>query len=261
MNSNYKVGSYIIPELRIGKLYLKDIEVSVLSERLFPRDKIIVGFMGSAGKEPDSSGREFQPTNEDKELGERIGKIVAANNAVLSNGAVWGLPYFPIRGANLNGGYTIGISPYPSRKLHKERNPIKHFDLILYTGIECLIEPRADFTLRDWINTLYIDIAISAGGRIGTPDECLHILEQGGIYIPIRGTGGATDWLIEGIEKGIFNKDTGATVIIADKTQKSLEDSVKSGIEEAQREWIANRMMQNKFSHVADELEKVMWLR
>lgn len=258
MAYTYIPGTYTIPELRIGELVILNRQFSVLSNKPFPRDKIIVGFMGSSGKETDGKGNTFTPTDEDKGLGNLIGRIIADNEVVLSNGAVWGLPYFPIRAANRLGVYTFGISPYPDKESHQEKNPTKHFDMIFYAGINCTVNPRADFTFRDWINTLYTDIVISAGGRIGTPDECLHVLEQGGIYIPIRGTGGATDLLIEGIERGVFGKDTGAKIIIADKTQKSLESAINEGIAEARSRWSHQGITQNLFSDVIGELEEVM---
>ena len=77
MINRYVPGTYTIPELRIGKLVISDLELNVFSERPFPRDKIIVGFMGSSGKEPDVNGNTFNPTDEDKELGSQIGKLAA----------------------------------------------------------------------------------------------------------------------------------------------------------------------------------------
>lgn len=96
MENTYIPQEYRIPELRIGKLILSDIEISIFSDRPFPRERLIIGFMGPAGKQPDASGKVYEPTLEEKELGERVGKIIAAKGAIISNGAVWGLPYFPI---------------------------------------------------------------------------------------------------------------------------------------------------------------------
>ena len=138
----YKPGTYTIPEIRIGKLSLRDIEVRVLTQKPFPKDQMIVGFMGSAGKEPDNAGAEFQPIDEDKIRGEKIGEIVAGYGAILSNGAVWGVPYFPLRGAYRRGGYTMAISPFPDEVSHLKRNPLKHIDLIIYVGIDCPIDAK-----------------------------------------------------------------------------------------------------------------------
>ena len=243
------------------KLAIKNAEISVISEKPFPRDKLIVGFMGSAGKEKDNNGDEFEPNGHHKERGELIGKIVAKEEAILSNGAAWGIPYYPMRGANQNDGYTLGISPYPNAQAHKQKSPIKHLDLILYTGIECDLDISFDFIQRDAINTLYPDVVISDGGRWGSLDECAQVLEQGRIYIPIRGTGGATDLLIYAIENKLIVKNHGAKVIIAEDTPESLEKSIKDGLAEAKRRRIAQGRTQNLFSHVVDELEKVMGVR
>lgn len=259
----YILGNYIIPTLRIGEeLTISNVEVSVFSEKPFPRSQLIVSFMGAAGKEPDASGKVNEPTQADKEIGNLVGRAVAAHGAILSNGAVYGKPYFPIRSAQLSGGYTFGISPFPDRATHEKTNPIKHFDLIVYVGKNfARYYPRANFTFRDWINTLLGDVVMSSGGIIGTPDEVLHVLEQGGIYIPIRGSGGATDLIIEGIEKGVLDKDTGGRIIKADTTPQSLELAINEGISEARRRWVKEGRTQNRFVDVADELEKVMGIR
>jgi len=62
MDYTYIPGTYIIPELMLGeKLAIKNAEISVLSERPFPRDNVIVGFMGSAGKERDVKHKTYFP--------------------------------------------------------------------------------------------------------------------------------------------------------------------------------------------------------
>lgn len=259
----YKPGTYRIPTLQIGdEVFIKNVEVSVFSERPFPRHQIIVSFMGSAGKEPDASGKINEPTQKDKELGHLVGRVVAANGAILSNGAVYGKPYFPIRGAQLSRAYTLGISPFPNRVAHEKTNPIKHFDLIVYVGKDFrLYYPRANFTFRDWFNTLPSDVVISSGGVIGTPDEVMHVLEQGGVYIAIRGSGGATDLIVEGIEKEVLKKDTGGRIIIADYTPQSLEWAINEGVAEAKTRWMKEGRTANRFSYIVDELEKVMGIK
>lgn len=257
----YSPKPYTLPELNIGDLVLKNREISVFSETPFPKDKIIVGFMGSAGNETDKSGKKFEPTKEHKELGETIGKIVADRDCIMSNGAAWGLPYFPIRGAKNNGGYTLGISPYSDKESHEKRNPTKHLDLVLYAGIDLKEDPHFKFIFRDTINTFYPDIVISVDGRWGTLDEDSHVIEQGKIFIPVRGSGGATDLLIGAIENEKIVKDTGAKIIIPDRSLKSLEEAIDEGISEAKRRWESEGRTQNRFSHVAYELERLMKLQ
>ena len=130
--------------------------------------------------------------------------------------------------------------------------------MILYSGINCLLNNRADFTFRNWVNTLYPDVTMSSGGKVGTPDEVFHVLVQGGILILIRGSGGATDYLINGVERNVFNKNTGAKIIIADNTPNSLEEAINQGLEEAGIRWLKEGRTQNRFSHVVGELEKIM---
>ncbi len=257
---SYRIRDYVLPELRWGNLVLENTAISVLTEKPFPRDKIIVGIMGMSGKQKDFSGNEFQPSQEQKELGERIGQIVSSRGCIISNGALWGLPYFPIRSAHIEGSYTLGISPYNSKELHQEINPIKHFDMILYAGISSQSEQKFGFLFRDIINTLYPDYVISLGGKWGTLDECSHVLEQGRIYTPIKGTGGATDLLVDAIESKKIVKNNGTIVIIPQDTPTGLEDAINQAIDEAENRWEAEGRTQNRFSHVIDELERVMLL-
>lgn len=257
----YIPGTYVIPELNIGKkLHIADLEIDVLSEKPFPRDKLIIGIMGSAGKERDHSGNEFHPTPEQKELGTKLGKMFADKGCISSNGAAWGLPYFPIRGAHDAGGYTMGISPWADKESHEKRNPTKHLDLVIYVGAGDKEDPSFDFLFRDVINTRYPDIVVSFNGRTGTLDENIHVLEKGGIFIPVKGSGGATDFLIYGIEKRNIAKNNGVKIIIPQDTSLgSLENAIDEGIVEAEKRWKAKGRTQNLFYPVIDELEKVMF--
>jgi predicted Rossmann-fold nucleotide-binding protein len=253
----YTPGLYTIPELSIGKFSLKDVEVSVLSERPFPRDRIIVGIMGSAGKEPDRQNRSFEPDGRDRDLGDKIGKIIAEKGAITSNGAAWGIPYFNTRAANRVGGYTMGISPFKDKKAHESKNPTKHLDLIIYVGAADEEDPTFDFMLRDALNTRYPEIVISIGGRWGTLDEDSQALDQGRVFIPIKGTGGATDILVDAIENKKIEKDFGAKIITPQHFD-DIERCIDEGILEAKSRWEAEGRTQNLFSRVIDELEKVM---
>ena len=262
MIDKYRVGSYTIPNLRIGGLSLR-VPVGVMDERPFPKDKLIVGFMGSAGKESDIRGHVFEPGSEHKERGEMIGEIIARSGAILSNGGVWGVPYYPIRGAYRSGGFTMAISPYPDEKSHIAKNPIKHLNLIIYVGVKSPINPGFEFVFRDSINTLYPDVVVSDGGRWGSLDEDVHVLEQGGIFVPVRGSGGATDILIDIIESKKIKKDMGAKVIIPkDTSQQSLESAILIAIEEAHKRWGEEDRKENRFADVAYMIEREMkWYR
>ena len=53
--------------------------------------------------------------------------------------------------------------------------------------------------------------------------------------------------------------DTGAKIIIPpDQSLKSLEEAIDEGISEARGRWKAEGRTQNRFSHVAYELERLM---
>jgi hypothetical protein len=65
--------------------------------------------------------------------------------------------------------------------------------------------------------------------------------------------------LIDSIENKRIVKDTGAKIIIPpDQSLKSLEKAIDEGISEAGRRWEAEGRTQNRFSHVAYELEILM---
>ena len=70
------------------KVVLKNINVSVFTDRPFPRDRIIAGFMGSAGKEPDNNGGVYAPDPKLKARIEMLGRIVAEEDGIASSGAV-----------------------------------------------------------------------------------------------------------------------------------------------------------------------------
>lgn len=253
----YKKGEYVLPGLRWDRLVLENTAISVLTEKLFPRKNIIVAVLGSSTNTTSPPSKRIYVNSEGKEIGERIGKTIAERDCILINGAVNGLPFYPIITAHRNGSYTIGVSPQKNRISHTNKsNPLKGFDLILYAGNDFPDQPKAYLTFRDFILTLYPDIGISIRGMEGTLDECSHIIIQKGIYIPTKGSGGITDLLIQGITKNLVRDVEG--IIIPNDSEKGLEDAINRGIDEAERRWKAEGRTQNRFSPVADELEDVM---
>jgi len=254
----YNTGIYTIPEIRIGRMILPNNEVAVLSGTLYPKDKLIVGFMGSAGKERDINGNEFKPTDEQKELAEKIGRIAAERSCILSNGALWGVPYFAARGAKKANGYTIGISPSKDHYEHtgEKNKPIKHFDLLFYVGLGYKPLPAFDMVFRDVFNTLYPDIIISMDGRWGTLDEDTHAIELGKTFVPVKDSGGTTGELVSIIEKGVIKKETGAKIIIAESA--NIEEAIDIAIKEARKRWAIEGRKENLFSEIISELEEVM---
>ena len=201
-----------------------------------------------------------KPTQEQKDLGEYIGQIIAKRNCIVSNGAAWGLPYFPVRGANRIGGYTMGISPFFNKKDHTGKNPLKHLDLVFYTGIDYKEEPHFNFIFRDSMNVLYPDVVISLEGRWGTLNEASASIELGRVYVPVLtgGEEGATGLIKEAIEDERIKKDTDAEFFIPDGSPGSLEQALNNAVDEVERRWQAEGRTQNRFSPVIDELERIM---
>jgi len=254
----YKTGNYRIDgEIKISRFALQNPEIYVFSERPFPKSKIIVGFMGPAGIGVDKSGNRFEPTSEQKELGEKIGQLVAEREHVMANGATLGIPYFATKGASQNGGYTLGFSPYPNKATHETeiRGTIEYLDLVIFTGKG---DNRGeDLVFRDVFYSSFSDVASSAHGRWGTLHEIAQILDQGRIYVPVESSGGATNLVVAGIE-GEIEKDTGAAVFRPSEYSNGLEDAVNFALDEAEKRWKAEGRTENRFARVANQLELVM---
>ena len=105
MIREYILGDYVLKNFPIGNWLIPNANIGVQSETPFPKDRIIVGVMGSGGKDPDLSGQEYEPSTEERGLGELVGRIIADENCIASNGALYGFPYFTVRGAKNSGGY------------------------------------------------------------------------------------------------------------------------------------------------------------
>lgn len=262
---NYRVGVYSIPSIKVGEHQaLLNIEVDVKSTSPFPHDRFIVGFMGSAGNEVDRAGNEYVPTDEDKKFGDEIGRIVAKHNAIMSNGACYGIPYFPIKGAKRHGGYTMGISPASSRQklLESARRlegcspPDKYMDLVYFAGIDHVERPHFDLMQRDIYNTDAADIIVSKGGRWGTLDELCHVLDCGDILIPLEGSEGVTEMVIDAYKKKLIKKETGAVVLPT--TIENFEKNLLHAMELTKKRWKKEGRTHNRFLYMVRPLEDKM---
>ena len=262
---SYKTGDYRIDGgIKSGRFILQNPEIHVFSERPFPRNKIIVGFMGPAGIEADKSGDRFEPTPKQKETGERIGQLVAAREHIMANGATLGIPYFATRGASKNGGYTLGFSPYQNKAAHEKGigKAIKYLDLVIFTGggddfKQGLVGFRQDLVNRDVFYSSFPDVASSDDGRWGTLHELAQIMDQGRIYVPVETSEGATGLVIAGID-GKIRKDTGAVVFRPSKHSNGLEDAMNFALDEAEKRWRVEGRTENRFAYVIDGLEMAM---
>ncbi|MBI5365723.1 MAG: LOG family protein [Planctomycetes bacterium] len=146
--------------------------------------KIKIGVMGSA------SGPTLQNPHAIR-MARALGRAIAERDCILINGACPGLPDHAAHGARRAGGFVFGVSPAFSRREHLEtyRSPIKHYDLLLFSGLG-LME-------RDIINIRSADAIVIVGGGIGTLNEFTVAYEEKKIVGVLTGTGGLSDHIPE----------------------------------------------------------------
>lgn len=143
-----------------------------------------IGVMGSA------SGPTIErPENIRK--ARALGREIARRGCILINGACPGLPDHAAEGARAAGGFVFGVSPAFSlgEHLHTYGSPVKHYDLILFSGLG-LME-------RDIINIRSVDGIIIVGGGMGTLNEFTVAFEEKKVIGVLTGTGGVADRLPE----------------------------------------------------------------
>jgi hypothetical protein len=117
-----------------------------------------------------------------------IGKEIARKNAVLVTGAGIGYPLEAAKGAFLNKGEVIGISPAHNEEEHVKKYGFttEFFTKIVFTGAGI---PRRNFDLIE-----QCDAAIIIGGQIGTlneftiafrRDKAIGVLDGSGGIVPL----------------------------------------------------------------------------
>ena len=146
---------------------------------------------------------------------QEIGREIVKQKGSLVSGATTGIPNWVAIGTKKENGMSIGISPAASEIAHIKvyRLPIKHYDVIIYTG--------AGYAGRDILMTRASDAAIFICGRMGTLHEFTVAFES---RIPIgvlKGTGGITDKIGE-IMKASHRKRL-AKVIFETNPKKLVE--------------------------------------
>ncbi len=148
------------------------------------KQRVKIGVMGSA-----SGPTVENPANIRK--ARALGRAIAKANCILINGACPGLPDHAAEGARSAGGFVFGVSPAFSRDEHLNTygSPIKHYDLILFSG-QGLME-------RDIINIRSSDAIIVIGGGMGTLNEFTVAYEERKVVGVLTGTGGVADRLRE----------------------------------------------------------------
>ena len=162
--------------------------------------KFKIGVMGSAlEKKGDSI------TKRAENLAFELGKEIARHNAILVNGACYGIPYIASKGAKKEGGMVIGISPAENVQEHinKYRFPTELYDILFYTGF--------GFKGRNVVNVSNSDAIIVVSGRVGTLNEFTVGYDEGMTIGIMLGSGGIAD-SIDKIVK-MTNKKTGSKLI------------------------------------------------
>ncbi len=145
---------------------------------------------------------------ESLEKAEEVGREIARRGLVLVTGATTGIPYWAAKGAKLEGGIVVGLSPAASKAAHLKTYhlPVDYHDLIIYTGFE--------YAGRNLLLTRASDAVITICGRIGTLNEFTIAFEDQKPIGVLEGTGGTADMLrglIERSHRGpgkvVFSRD------------------------------------------------------
>jgi len=111
-----------------------------------------------------------QPSSEEAQLAEAVGRELAKQGAILICGGLGGIMEAASKGANSEGGVTVGILPGNSRK---EANP--HVQIPIVTGMGYA---------RNIAVVKSAQAVIAIGGNYGTLSEISHALQSG---IPVIG--------------------------------------------------------------------------
>jgi len=171
-----------------------------------PGMRITVGVMGAA--EIDQSGHYSK-------LAFDLGQAIARHNFILITGACPGLPYECARGAKVEGGLSVGISPALSldEHVHKYQSPSDAFDVIIYTG--------SGLMGREVTNIRSSDMVIILGGRSGTLGEFAIAYDEGKLIGVMEGSGGIST-KIPDIVNSFGDKETGAKLIFDDDPDRLI---------------------------------------
>jgi hypothetical protein len=98
-------------------------------------------------------------------LAEELGKVIAQSDVILIDGATTGFPFWTAKGAKIEGGLVVGVSPASSKLEHIQRYklPLDYHDVVMYTG--------HGYSGRNLLLTRMADAVIVGCGRMGTLNE------------------------------------------------------------------------------------------
>ncbi|MFH1188233.1 MAG: hypothetical protein V1652_00100 [bacterium] len=146
---------------------------------------------------------------------EKLGYEIAQHNAILTDGATTGFPYWAAKGAKKEGGMVIGFSPAATSYEHTEVYglPTDYHDVIFYLGTR--------YSMRNLILIRSSDAVVFGCGRIGTINEFTNAFEE---HKPIGILEGAweTDELFKQIIKGSNREHEIGDKIVYDTDPKAL---------------------------------------
>lgn len=96
---------------------------------------------------------------------EELGKEIIRHDAVLVDGATTGFPFWAAKGAKMENGIVIGLSPAETEKEHINfyQLPTDYHDFIIYTG--------SGYAGRNLLLTRTADAVVVGCGRMGTINE------------------------------------------------------------------------------------------
>lgn len=165
---------------------------------------------------------------------EIIGREIAKHGYVLITGATTGYPFYACKGAQAEGGLSVGISPAKNLSEHLERYklPAGYMDVIIYTA--------SGFNARNATNISSSDAIITVGGRAGTLNEFTAAYDTGKIIGILKHSGGISDGIDE-ILKHCKKKDSSAIifqeedpVLLVQKVVEQLEKRSNGHVESDQ---------------------------
>lgn len=139
-------------------------------------------------------GSAVDETNDTHQKAFELGRQIALNNASIITGACQGLPFYAVRGAKANSGYSIGFSAVCKLEDHKEKmsTPSEMYDELRLIPLSYEFKNDIDvcYKYRNVNSVAESDIAIFISGRWGTLNEFSNAFDMGKIIGVLEGTGG-----------------------------------------------------------------------
>jgi hypothetical protein len=134
-----------------------------------------------------------------------LGAAAARRGLVLVTGAAPGLPLESARGAQSEGGLSVGISPALSLDEHVNyyHSPVDHFDVMIYTG--------SGLMGREIVNIRSSDMVAIINGHSGTLGEFSIAYDEAKLIGVVEGSGGIADIIPQLVDA--IDKDTGARIL------------------------------------------------